>query len=199
MGFDDPIVFPGQPGKSHLHTFFGNTLTDAFSTVDSIAKTGNSKATSDATASASAIRYKCIHGPNDANYGYINSIPKCKTGEILVQEVFFPQCWDGKNLDSANHMSHMAYPSGGSCPATHPVGVPEITFNIEFLVGANDDLGRWRLSSDNYDKSLPGGFSSHGDWFYGWDPKVADAFTINCNRTKRNCHSHLLGDGRYID
>jgi hypothetical protein len=28
---DDPIVFPGQPGLSHLHDFFGNTVTDAFS------------------------------------------------------------------------------------------------------------------------------------------------------------------------
>src|SRR5438034_2889321 len=29
---DDPIVFPGQPGKSHDHTFIGNDSTDAFST-----------------------------------------------------------------------------------------------------------------------------------------------------------------------
>lgn len=27
---DDPIVFPNQPGASHRHVFFGNTLTDAF-------------------------------------------------------------------------------------------------------------------------------------------------------------------------
>ena len=25
MAFDDPIVYPGQPGRSHLHVFFGNT------------------------------------------------------------------------------------------------------------------------------------------------------------------------------
>ena len=30
---NDPIVFPGQPGRSHLHDFFGSTVTDAFSTV----------------------------------------------------------------------------------------------------------------------------------------------------------------------
>jgi hypothetical protein len=30
---DDPIVYPGQPGKSHDHTFLGNDTTDAFSTV----------------------------------------------------------------------------------------------------------------------------------------------------------------------
>ena len=27
MAFDDPIVFPGQPGKSHLHAFFGKLAT----------------------------------------------------------------------------------------------------------------------------------------------------------------------------
>lgn len=42
MNFDDPIVNPGQPGASHLHVFFGNTKTDAFSTADSLASTGNS-------------------------------------------------------------------------------------------------------------------------------------------------------------
>ena len=30
---DDPIVYPGQPGRSHSHTFFGNKSTNAFSTV----------------------------------------------------------------------------------------------------------------------------------------------------------------------
>jgi hypothetical protein len=33
---DDPIVYPGQPGRSHPHTFFGNTSTDAFSTLASL-------------------------------------------------------------------------------------------------------------------------------------------------------------------
>jgi hypothetical protein len=33
---DDPIVFPGQPGASHLHDFFGNKRVDAFSTTDSL-------------------------------------------------------------------------------------------------------------------------------------------------------------------
>lgn len=36
FGFDDPIVSPGQPGASHEHEFFGNTTTDAASTVQSL-------------------------------------------------------------------------------------------------------------------------------------------------------------------
>ena len=41
MAFDDPIVFPGQPGKSHLHMFFGNTAVSGNSTAASIKSTGN--------------------------------------------------------------------------------------------------------------------------------------------------------------
>jgi Domain of unknown function (DUF1996) len=33
---DDPIVFPGNPGASHRHDFFGSTTTDAFSTYNSM-------------------------------------------------------------------------------------------------------------------------------------------------------------------
>ncbi|KUN18029.1 hypothetical protein AQJ11_35795 [Streptomyces corchorusii] len=33
---DDPIVYPGQPGKSHDHTFMGNTSTHAGSTTASL-------------------------------------------------------------------------------------------------------------------------------------------------------------------
>ncbi|CAB4536331.1 unannotated protein [freshwater metagenome] len=35
---DDPIVFPGQPGMSHEHDFFGNTSTNADSTTQSLLK-----------------------------------------------------------------------------------------------------------------------------------------------------------------
>ncbi len=42
MAFDDPIVYPGQPGRSHLHAFFGNTGVDANSTAASVAGSGNS-------------------------------------------------------------------------------------------------------------------------------------------------------------
>jgi arabinan endo-1,5-alpha-L-arabinosidase len=33
---DDPIVYPGQPGASHLHDFFGNASTNAYSTYASM-------------------------------------------------------------------------------------------------------------------------------------------------------------------
>jgi hypothetical protein len=41
LAYDDPIVFPGQPGRSHLHMFFGNSLADANSTYASLRTTGD--------------------------------------------------------------------------------------------------------------------------------------------------------------
>ncbi len=42
LAYDDPIVYPGQPGRSHLHQFFGNTAVNANSTFQSLRTTGES-------------------------------------------------------------------------------------------------------------------------------------------------------------
>jgi hypothetical protein len=50
-------------------------------------------------------------------------------------------CWDGKNLDTPDHKSHVAYPTngahafdgsstGGTCPDTHPVKIPQIMLEV---------------------------------------------------------------------
>ena len=42
LRYDDPIVYPGQPGRSHLHQFYGNTSADANSTFASLRASGDS-------------------------------------------------------------------------------------------------------------------------------------------------------------
>ena len=42
LAYDDPIVYPGQPGKSHLHQFYGNTAVNAHSTYQSLRTEGQS-------------------------------------------------------------------------------------------------------------------------------------------------------------
>ena len=42
FAYDDPLVFPGQPGRSHLHMFFGNTEANANSTYESLRDSGSS-------------------------------------------------------------------------------------------------------------------------------------------------------------
>ncbi|HZW74481.1 MAG TPA: DUF1996 domain-containing protein [Caldimonas sp.] len=148
--------------------------------------------------------FKCIGGPNNSNDQYGSSIPNCDAGAQVYQVIVFPQCWDGKNLDSPDHKSHMSYVvaapggSGFTCPATHPVALPEITFNIIYTVQTANAAKAWRLSSDAYDTSLPAGYSSHGDWFNGWEKPISDAWAAGCVQARRDCHAHLLGDGRMM-
>ena len=57
----------------------------------------------------------------------------CRGGIMTVHH--FPSCWDGKNLDSPDHKSHVAYSNSGglgtpNCPSTHPVAIPQVMYEI---------------------------------------------------------------------
>ncbi len=256
FSYDDPIVFPGQPGKSHLHVFFGNSATNAYSTTMlNGAPSNNDGGTLNRTAywvpavidtatgapiqpSLMQVYYKTGYngvrpqdvqpfpaglkmiagdatrttvepGPeyshiinwecNNGDGGDFDHLPTtCETGTWLVMEVKFPQCWDGKNLDSADHKSHMAYPSddGAGCPADHPVAVPEITQRAIYTVPASG-TSTWRLSSDNYSGG-PAGYSGHADWFNGWDQTTMETWVKDCDNAAVDCSMDLLGNGQML-
>jgi hypothetical protein len=122
---------------------------------------------------------------------------KCAVGDRLEIIQSFPFCWDGVNLDSPDHKSHMAYGTP-YCPATHPVVLPSISFNIQYPVEAGDDTSKWRLSSDHYDWTIPGGYSQHGDWMNGWDQTILRQIVEQCLNASKDCHAHLIGNNQMI-
>ena len=86
----------------------------------------------------------------------------CSASEDMSVTINFPQCWDGRNLDSPDHKSHMAFTSSNNnrgCPASHPVALPAISINARFDVTPSSDLTKWRLSSDMYGTDKPAGLS----------------------------------------
>ena len=138
------------------------------------------------------MRLECSSGFG----GHNPSIPSCPVGNSLTFVVVFPQCWDGINLDSPDHNSHMAYGSGAGCPSSHPVPLPEITINVHYTITEANSGAFLRLSSDQ--NSLPGGYSLHADWFNGWDNGVNKTFVGECVNKNIDCHAQLLGDGRIL-
>ncbi|KAK8029950.1 WSC domain-containing protein [Apiospora rasikravindrae] len=94
----------------------------------------------------------------------------CPAG--LRTQLIFPSCWDGKNLDSPDHRSHMAYPSGvdtGFCPPTHPKRFITIFYEVTWSV---DDLkDQWYGDKQPFVFSHgdPEGYGYHGDFLNGWD------------------------------
>jgi hypothetical protein len=254
MAFDDPIVYPNQPGASHLHTFFGNTRASAASTSNSIARSGNSSCqggianrssywiptlldaqkqpvvptlglmyyktgfvdfasiqqipvglrmiagnASSSVGQGHNMAWGCVEHDLPDNSGFIPSADACGgPGNHIKLRVVFPQCWDGVNLDSLNHKSHMSYPDPWQgCPSSHPIELPEITINVHYKIPSSGTTG-WRLSSDNYSTSLPGGFSLHGDFMNGWRDDIAAMWIRNCIHAALDCNAGLLGEGKAL-
>ena len=255
MNYDDPIVYAGQKGASHLHTYFGNTAVNFASTQASIEATGNSTCsggtanrtgywvpavidTKDGTPlkpSKILVYYKndiipfgnvqpypaglrmvsgdmrATEPQNGMDWGCYTpsgqelrskSIPAdCPVNGIVEATINFPMCWNGKDLDSPDHKSHMAtrvwnnVKRVNECPASHPVLLPSLTEKVQYRVTEAGSTARWRLSSDNYGTEKPGGYSIHADWFNGWDAKVQETWINNCIRANKDCHGNLLGDG----
>jgi hypothetical protein len=47
--------------------------------------------------------------------------------------VRFPDCWNGRDLDTADHKSHVEFRnSDGTCPPSHPVPFMEINLEVGY-------------------------------------------------------------------
>lgn len=293
---DDPIRFPGQPGASHLHQFWGNTGANANSTYQSLRTSGGStcddaaspinrtaywmpamldgagnvvkpdfintyykQVPAGSTLCAARAPGGCVGLPNaiEAIFGYnmasgqngpmdANSMDYwafkfecwtsptsgiaavsppagqhftniadvaaagCPAGSGLIIYFAVPGCWDGKNLDSADHRSHLSYgtdATGGQvCPADHPYLISPWQGHVHFTTDANFVAGKWHLSSD---EMLPGfvvgpgspvkaGMSLHFDYWEGWSPAVKHVWQSHCIDGHLTCSGGDLGDGRQI-
>ncbi|KAF4507312.1 hypothetical protein G6O67_005965 [Ophiocordyceps sinensis] len=115
-----------------------------------------------------AVSHVCL-GPGGRDTPHLPTTP-C---ERLRAETFFPSCWDGKNLDSANHKSHMAFPAIGDyntgvCPKSHPVAILSVFFEFFYDTGAVKNFNRWVWAMGD-----PTGYGLHGDFLNGWTDQRA--------------------------
>lgn len=172
---------------------------------------GDMMATPGTPQSTAIMRWHCQswNSSDSGNARFSATIPECTVPDRLRADLFFPSCWNGRDLDSADHRSHMAYPVADAngrnpaCPATHPVPVVRVSYHYAFPVKPDnvDPITRstrgWRLSSDMYEvvTGQAGGASLHGDWINGWHPEAMRMIVDTCIGRRLDCHDGNLGNG----
>lgn len=104
--------------------------------------------------------------------------PSCPPGTQLKAHIKFPQCWNGRDLDSPDHKSHMAYPVRTACPATHPIALPALQLNVVYNV--NGDPAGLGLASGSI-------HSMHADFFNAWNQAELERLVRACINPDLQC------------
>ena len=120
------------------------------------------------------LRFVCLQNKS-TRFPELPNFPttKCVGGIMTVHH--FPACWDGKNLDSDDHQSHMyntqgeAFTNGGPCPASHPVRMPQVAYETLWDTAAFKDM--WPADGSNpfvLSFNDQAGYGTHADYLFGW-------------------------------
>jgi hypothetical protein len=137
---------------------------------------GNANARSEAeVANFRQLTYTCMENQGTrAPEGLAFPTKPCKVG--IMVNTRFPTCWDGKNLDSPDHMAHMSYPesgtfeSGGPCPSSHPVRTAQVLFEVVWDTRQFNNQADWPTGGQPFvwSNGDATGYSNHADYVFGW-------------------------------
>jgi PKD repeat protein len=132
----------------------------------------------------SRYKWSCLGAPDSSTGDFVT----CPLGSKLELLLNFPDCWNGSDLDSPDHKSHMAYSTGGVCPATHPVPVPQLQHKLRYPSRGGPGVSL-SVGAGNTASTDGRGYTAHGDFLNAWEPATLAQRVTQCLHPHRKCNA----------
>ncbi|SMQ13954.1 protein of unknown function [Streptomyces sp. Ag82_O1-12] len=141
-----------------------------------------------------------VNGPANANASWSctgfedrqlkDKYPLCPQGSDVVRTFKFQSCWDGRNIDSANHRTHVAFTdAAGNCPSGFRP-IPQLVQRIVYDIDAPSlqDGGRTTplFAVDSFPEQLHKPVTDHGDFINIFDEDLMGEM-VDCINDGRKC------------
>ncbi|MEV4787297.1 DUF1996 domain-containing protein [Streptomyces tuirus] len=141
-----------------------------------------------------------VNGPANANASWSctgfedrqlkDKYPLCPQGSDVVRTFKFQSCWDGRNIDSANHRTHVAFAdAAGNCPSGFRP-IPQLVQRIVYDIDAPSlqDGGRTTplFAVDSFPEQLHKPVTDHGDFINIFDEDLMKEM-VDCINDGRKC------------
>jgi len=107
---------------------------------------------------------------------------ECPAGSEVRLVATFPNCWDGHTLDGSAQSNVVYGPRIGSCPADHPVQIPQIVVHVSYPTSSAANL-TLSIGPTQHGSILTG----HADFMNGWNQAAMDRNVAACIATQTRC------------
>ncbi|MFJ8614974.1 DUF1996 domain-containing protein [Streptomyces clavifer] len=139
--------------------------------------TGDAKAFTNGDANANAS-WSCT---GFENRQLKDKYPICPEGSQVVRSFAFQSCWDGRNTDSANHRTHVAFAQDdGRCPNGFRA-IPQLVQRIVYDVPPGPGF-----AVDSFPEQLHKPVTDHGDFINVFDDRLMKK-VVSCVNGGRKC------------
>ncbi|MEV4949965.1 DUF1996 domain-containing protein [Streptomyces sp. NPDC053755] len=140
--------------------------------------TGDAKAFTNGDANANAS-WSCT---GFENRQLKDKYPICPQGSKVVRTFRFQSCWDGRNTDSANHRTHVAFadPASGRCGNGFRA-IPQLVQRIVYDVPPGPGF-----AVDSFPEQLHKPITDHGDFINVFDQRLMKRM-VSCLNDGRRC------------
>jgi hypothetical protein len=137
---------------------------------------GDAYAVTNGGARAAAV-WSCSGSPERRTLRYV----VCPSGEQVLRVFDFPNCWDGRRVDSDNHRQHLVFPRpGGGCPIS-TFAVPRLRIVVAYAIAPGT---RYRI--DSFDAQRHSPLTDHA-FFVNLMPDALMNRVVRCLNAGRVC------------